>query len=106
MIVYRDGPTSWVAERDTGEKIPLAYNEIQDIYWFMRREKLWEEVTMRMEDIDANDAAGGTEIATVEKKKDDILTYIMEQEYRTDDVIGDIVWDAIERFCPDVYRSV
>lgn len=103
MIVYRDGPMSWIAERDTGEKIPLSYSEIHDIYWFMRRENLWEEVSMRIEDIDANDAASGTEIATVEKKKDDILNYMMEQEYRTDDVMGDIVWDAIEKFCPDVY---
>ncbi len=103
MIVYRDGPMNWIAERETGEKIPLTYNEIQDIYWFMRRETLWEEVTMRMEDIDANDAAGGTEIAAVEKKKDSILDYMMAQEYRTDDVMGDIVWDAIQRFCPDIY---
>lgn len=41
MIVYRDG-MNWIAERDTGEKVPLTNDEIQDIYWFMRREKLWE----------------------------------------------------------------
>lgn len=104
MIVYRDG-MNWIAERDTGEKIPLTNDEIQDIYWFMRRETLWDEVIQRMEDIDANDVAGGTEIASVEKKKDSILNYIMEQEYRTDDVMGDIVWDAIEKFCPDVYSG-
>ncbi len=103
MIVYRNSPMGWIAERETGEKIHLTDNEIQDIYWFMRRETLWEEVAMRMEDIDANDAAGGVEIAAVEKKKDSILDYMMAQEYRTDDVMGDIVWDAIEKFCPDVY---
>jgi len=65
MIVYRDGPMSWIAERDTGEKIPLTYNEIQDIYWFMRREKLWEGVSLRLEDIDANDAAADTEFASI-----------------------------------------
>ncbi len=105
MIVYRNSPMGWIAERETGEKIHLTDNEIQDIYWFMRRETLWEEVTMRMEDIDANDAAGGVEIAAVEKKKDSILDYMMAQEYRTDDVMGDIVWDAIQKFCPDVYSQ-
>jgi len=30
---------------------------------------------------------------------------MMEQEHRTDDVMGDIVWDAIKKFCPDVYHS-
>lgn len=105
MIVYRDGPMSWIAERDTGEKIPLTYNEIQDIYWFMRREKLWEGVSLRLEDIDANDAAAGAELAAIEKQKDNILNYMMEQEHRTDDVMGDIVWDAIKKFCPDVYHS-
>lgn len=105
MIVYRDGPMNWIAERDTGEKIPLTYNEIQDIYWFMRREKLWEEVTMRVEAIDDNDAAGGAELAAVEKKKERILDYIMQREWRTDDVMGDIVWDAIENLCPDVYAA-
>lgn len=105
MIVYRDGPMSWIAERDTGEKIPLADNEIQDIYWFMRREDLWDDVILRMEDIDFGDGANGAEIAAVKKKKDDILNYIMEQEYRTDDVMLDIFWDAIEKFCPDVYAG-
>ncbi len=105
MIVYRNGPMDWIAERETGEKIPLTYNEIQDIYWFMRRETLWEEVTMRMQDIDDNDAAAGAEIAVVEKKKDSILDYMMAQEYRTDDVMSDIVWDAVEKFCPDVYAG-
>lgn len=103
MIVYRDGPMNWIAERDTGEKIPLTYNEIQDIYWFMRREILWEQVAMRLEDIDDNDAAGGAVIASVEKKKDDIVSYIMDHDYRTDDVMGDVVWDAIAKFCPDIY---
>ncbi len=105
MIVYRNSPMGWIAERETGEKIHLTDNEIQDIYWFVRREMLWEEVAMRMEDIDDNDAAGGTEIAAVEKKKDSILDYMMAQEYRTDDVMSDIVWDAIEKFCPDVYSQ-
>lgn len=105
MIVYRDGPMSWIAERETGEQIQLTYNEIQDIYWFMRMEKLWEEVSLRLEDIDANDAAAGAELAAIERQKDNILNYMMEQEHRTDDVMGDIVWDAIEKVCPDVYHS-
>lgn len=105
MIVYCDGSMNWIAERDTGEKIPLTNDEIQDIYWFMRREKLWEEVSLRMEDIDFNDAANGAEIAAVEKKMDNILDYMMEQEYRTDGVITDIMWDAIEKFCPEVYAA-
>lgn len=106
MIVYRDGPMDWIAERDTGEKIRLSYNEIQDIYWYMRREALWEEVSMRIEDIDANDHAYGAEIEAVEKQKDNILNYMMEQEYQTDDVVSGIVWDAIEKFCPEVYDNV
>lgn len=105
MIVYRDGPMNWIVERDTGEKIPLTYNEIQHIYWFMLRERMWDEVTMWMEDIDTNDAACGTEIAAMVNKKDSFLNYMMEQEYRTDDVMGDIMWDAIVKFCPDIYRG-